>query len=263
MVTADTSTSDPTSSSSADGTGGGRSYVSRLRAEQAAATRDRVVRAAAELFAERGYAGTTLPAIGRRAGVSTETVQNHGPKVELLRAAIDAVSFGAGRGAAVSETELGRLMMGATSATEAARRSAEVLATVNQSSHGVWMAFSEASRSDETLTAELRRLTEEIAGQTQIALEQWRSQGWLRADLPLTELARRAGAIGSVELWDRLVRLEGLSPDAYRELIAGMLLDQLTVPSLPAESADPDQLAGTDEFAGADEFARADESDRP
>ena len=166
MVTADTSTSDPTASSSADGTGSGRSYVSRLRSEQAAATRDRVVRAAAELFAERGYAGTTLPAIGRRAGVSTETVQNHGPKVELLRAAIDAVSFGAGPGAAVSETELGRLMMGATSATEAARRSAEVLATVNQSSHGVWMAFSEASRSDETLTAELRRLTEEIAGQT-------------------------------------------------------------------------------------------------
>ena len=96
MVSADTSAAE-----------GSRGYVSRLRSQQAAETRDRVVRAAAELFAERGYAGTTLPEIGRRAGVSTETVQNHGPKVELLRAAIAVVSFGAGPGAAVADTELG------------------------------------------------------------------------------------------------------------------------------------------------------------
>ena len=121
MVSADTS--------AAEGT---RGYVSRLRSQQAADTRDRVVRAAAELFAERGYAGTTLPEIGRRAGVSTETVQNHGPKVELLRAAIAVVSFGAGPGAAVADTELGRRLTEASSAAEAARRSAEVLAAVNE-----------------------------------------------------------------------------------------------------------------------------------
>ena len=120
--------------------------MSQLRQQQAAATRDRVVRAAAELFAEPGYAGTTLPAIGRRAGVSTETVQNHGPKAELLRAAIAAVSFGAEPGAAVADTEQGRQTMTATTAVEAARRSAEVVAAVNEGSHGVWMAFSEASR---------------------------------------------------------------------------------------------------------------------
>ena len=217
MVSADTSSSEGT-----------RGYVSRLRAQQAADTRDRVVRAAAELFAERGYAGTTLPEIGRRAGVSTETVQNHGPKVELLRAAIAEVSFGAAPGGAVADTELGRQLLAATSATEAARSSAGVLAAVNEGSHGVWMAFSEASRNDEMLTAELRRLTEEIAEQTRIALEQWRSQGWLREDLPVAELVRRAAAIGSVELWDRLVRVEGHTPAAYRELIAGLLLEALT-----------------------------------
>jgi len=218
MVSADTS--------AAEGT---RGYVSRLRSQQAVDTRDRVVRAAAELFAERGYAGTTLPEFGRRAGVSTETVQNHGPKVELLRAAIAVVSFGAGPGAAVADTELGRRLTEASSAADAARRSAEVLSVVNETSHGVWMAFSEASRNDEALTVELRRLTEEIAEQTRIALEQWRSGGWLREDLPIAELARRAGAIGSVELWDRLVRVEGHTPEAYRELIAGLLLDALTV----------------------------------
>ena len=119
---------------------------------------------------------------------------------------------------------------GATSATEAARSSAEVLATVNERSHGVWMAFSEASRNDEVLSAELRRLTEEIAEQTRIALEQWRAQGWLRQDLPVAELVRRAGG-------DRLGRAvgplrpgRGPHPAAYRELIAGLLLDALNGP---------------------------------
>ena len=219
-----------------------RGYVSQLRQQQAAATRERVVLAAAELFAERGYAGTTLPEIGRRAGVSTETVQSHGPKVELLRAAIDAVSFGAGPGAAVADTELGRLLADAADPAEAARRSAEVLATVNERSHGVWMAFSEASRNDEGLTQQLRRLTAEIAAQTEVVLEQWRARGWLRTDRPIAELVRRAGAIGSVELWDRLVRVEGRSPRAYRELIAGLLLDSLL--------ATP---AGVDDFAAAAE----------
>ena len=125
-------------------------------------------------------------------------------------------------------------------ATEAARNSAGVLA-VNERSHGVWMAFTEASRNDEVLTAELRRLTEEIAEQTRIAVEQWRTQGWLREDLPVAELVRRAAAIGSVELWDRLVRVEGHTPAAYRELIAGLLLEALTT-----------VRAGADEFPVAE-----------
>ena len=161
MVSADTSAT-PTS----------RSYVSDLRQQQAAATRERVVAAAAELFAERGYSGTTMPAIARRAGVSTETVQNHGPKVELLRAAIAAVSFGSAPGAAVAETAPGARLLAASSVEEAARLSAELLATVNAGSHGVWMAFSEAARSDPVLETELRRLTTEISAQNETVLVQ-------------------------------------------------------------------------------------------
>lgn len=227
MVSADTSAS------------GTRGYVSRLRQEQAAATRDRVVRAAAELFAERGYAGTTLPAIGRRAGVSTETVQNHGPKADLLRATLDLLSFGAGSGAPVAGTELGAQLFVATSAVEAARLGATVLATVNERTHGVWMAFSEATRTEPALAPELRRLTEEVATQTRTTLEQWRTHGWLRQDLSLDVLVDRAAAIGSVELWDRYVRVEGHSPEDYRTLVTGLLLDALTIVRSGADEFGP------------------------
>src|SRR5690242_14076238 len=51
-----------------------RVYRSPRRREQAADTRRRVLDAAARLLAEHGYAGTTIAAVAREAGVSAETV---------------------------------------------------------------------------------------------------------------------------------------------------------------------------------------------
>jgi TetR/AcrR family transcriptional regulator, regulator of autoinduction and epiphytic fitness len=51
-----------------------RRYSSRLREQQAAATRRAVLDAAATLFRERGYGATTIEQIAARAGVSKPTV---------------------------------------------------------------------------------------------------------------------------------------------------------------------------------------------
>jgi AcrR family transcriptional regulator len=53
---------------------GRRRYHSPLRAEQADGTRHRVLAAARDLFLQRGYAGTTVVAVARAAGVSPDTV---------------------------------------------------------------------------------------------------------------------------------------------------------------------------------------------
>ena len=50
------------------------SYNSPLRARQAAATRRSILDAALQLFGERGWAATTLPAIAAEAGVSVDTI---------------------------------------------------------------------------------------------------------------------------------------------------------------------------------------------
>ncbi|WP_369640706.1 TetR/AcrR family transcriptional regulator, partial [Nocardia sp. JMUB6875] len=55
------------------------------RSERREATRRRVAEAAAALFAERGYAGTTLQAIADAAGVHVQTIyQAFGTKVGVL-----------------------------------------------------------------------------------------------------------------------------------------------------------------------------------
>ena len=51
-----------------------RPYRSPLREAQAEATRQRILEAGLELFAERGYPGTSVTEIARVAGVSPETI---------------------------------------------------------------------------------------------------------------------------------------------------------------------------------------------
>lgn len=58
----------------ADDVKGRRRYHSPLRAEQADGTRRRVLAAARDLFLARGYAGTTVAAVARAAGVSPDTI---------------------------------------------------------------------------------------------------------------------------------------------------------------------------------------------
>jgi AcrR family transcriptional regulator len=57
--------------------------------------RERILRAAEELFAERGYARTTTRAIAERAQVNEVTLFRHfGAKQQLLRAVVEAANAG-------------------------------------------------------------------------------------------------------------------------------------------------------------------------
>jgi len=69
---------------------GKRAYHSGLRAEHARRTRRQIVSAASRLFAENGYAATTIDAIAEAAGVSRKTVfTSAGGKADLIKLAYD------------------------------------------------------------------------------------------------------------------------------------------------------------------------------
>ena len=64
----------------------GRAYTSKLRAEQAQETRERILDATTPLMA-RGVASLSIPAVAREAGVSVPTVYRHfATKQELVEA---------------------------------------------------------------------------------------------------------------------------------------------------------------------------------
>ncbi|MFZ0181020.1 MAG: TetR family transcriptional regulator [Candidatus Dormiibacterota bacterium] len=79
-----------------------RPYRSRVRAEQAAQTRLRILEASGELFAERGYVATTIDAVAARAGVAVDTIYAiFGTKKGLLSALIDLRVTGSTEGSDV------------------------------------------------------------------------------------------------------------------------------------------------------------------
>jgi AcrR family transcriptional regulator len=82
-----------------------RAYDSRLRLERADATRLAIAAAAGRLFAERGYAATSIEEIAAAAGVGRATVfSSVGGKPELLKEAYRL----AVRGSANANTPLGQ-----------------------------------------------------------------------------------------------------------------------------------------------------------
>jgi AcrR family transcriptional regulator len=81
-----------------------RTYRSTVREASAGQTRRRIVDAAAALFVDRGYAGTTIDAVAARAGVSRRTVfASAGSKVELLKTAWDWAVVGDDQPIAVAD----------------------------------------------------------------------------------------------------------------------------------------------------------------
>ena len=86
-----------------------RKYSSPLRDNQAAQTRDRILRAAGDLFLERGYARTTMKDIAEAAGVARDTVHAaFGSKARVLTALIDVRLVPDGTVANVTERPEGR-----------------------------------------------------------------------------------------------------------------------------------------------------------
>ena len=65
-----------------------RTYRLRRRAESQAATRDRIVAAARDLYLERGMAGTSMSAVAAVADVAPNTVRNHFSSQEDLAMAV-------------------------------------------------------------------------------------------------------------------------------------------------------------------------------
>ncbi|HVL60582.1 MAG TPA: helix-turn-helix domain-containing protein [Microbacterium sp.] len=83
-----------------------RTYDGTRRREQAARTRARIVEVAGRLFVERGYAGTTIPAIAAEAGVAVETVYRSATgKAGLLADAVRAAVAGGSERADVPVAE--------------------------------------------------------------------------------------------------------------------------------------------------------------
>src|SRR5918998_6387905 len=120
---------------------GKRSYTSAVRDSQARQTRRQIVAAAGRLFAQQGFAATTVDAIAAEAGVSRKTVfTSVGGKVALLKLAYDYAMAGDDRPVPMIEREGLQSIMAEPDPYEQMRMYAEFVTGMGERISALWLA---------------------------------------------------------------------------------------------------------------------------
>lgn len=197
-----------------DSEGARRPYDSPVREARARRTRAHVVATAGRLFAERGYAGTSVRQIAAAAGVSLETVTQTGRKADLLVAAFrdgftgnpDAVNLDA--------------LVGTGGLDDLPSLVARVAEGV-RGSLPIWRAFTAAAMADPAVAAVRAELA--VARRTEI-VARLEAVG-LAAD---GRLADAIGLLTSHETYEHLTSVCGWPHEDYVTWAAAAIRTQLT-----------------------------------
>jgi AcrR family transcriptional regulator len=205
-----------------------RTYRSELRQRQAVETRRRVVEAAGDVFSANGYQAATFAQIAKRAGVSIETVQKHGPKTALMWAAVELASFGfEGRDTDIFATDVGAAMLEIRDPDGFAEFLGAAMLSINEPVAGIWTAVTGAAHGDSELREHLAERLAEIRGQVANVLRMLGERGWLRTDVAFDELVEASCVITSVESYVRFVRLDAKSDEEYKAFITRTMRDTI------------------------------------
>lgn len=193
------------------------------RSEQAARTRRRIVASATALFAEQGYAATSLEAIAQQADVSVETVyKRFGNKVALLEAIAEPAIVGDDDGSGLFDsTEIARI--GATNdQREQVRQLAAFSRSILERVHAVYAILVGAAAADPR-AAELTREHHQRRLQGQRAyIDLLLANGALRLDAE--EAAATYSALASPTNFGILVGDLGWSADRFQEWLERTLV---------------------------------------
>ncbi len=175
----------------------------RKTKEEAAATRHSLLRAALQVFSQRGYSAATLQNIADRAGVTRGAIYWHfAGKAELYAALVEQVSS---RGAEIAQAAIAE----GGSYGDVLRRALVRLLTAVEEDKDLRAAM-ELSMFKTEMTPDLKRVMrrQEDAGRALIeglaaALEQGIRSGQLRSDVSALDMARAFMALqsGAVYLW--------------------------------------------------------------
>jgi AcrR family transcriptional regulator len=202
-----------------------RPYRSRLRAEQAAQTRLRILEAAGELFGEGGYAATTIDAIAARASVAVDTVYAiFGNKKALLSALIDHRVTGSIEGSDVLAGEGPRALQTLTDPEQMIAAFAADIAARIERVRPIDDVMRGAGAIDPDI-AELRaRMQENRFNKLRYVVELLAARGPLRADVDVDEAAAIVWTLTSPEVNRLLHDDRGWSTQRYEQWLSTTLL---------------------------------------
>ena len=201
-----------------------RPYRSPQREEHAHATNQRVLRVASALFAERGYAGTTIRSVAAEAKVSVPTVEAlFGTKSRLLKAAIDVAIAGDDEPVPMLDRDWATAVASATDVENLLSVIAAVLAPAQARSSGLVLSVFEGAGSDPELAGLAAQMSAQRATMAAWVVTRIVALGALRGEVGEDEAVDTVYALMEPAVFDRLTRQRGWTRARYEEWIARSL----------------------------------------
>ena len=187
-----------------------RTYRSSVREEQARRTRQAILDAARRLFAEQGYAATTIAQVAKAAGVAVDTVYaSVGAKPVLMRLLMETAISGTDQVVPAQQRDYVRQVRAAATAREKIRIYASAVTAANTRLAPLHLVLRGAAAQD----AELARIRDEIserrAANMRLFAQDLASTGELRPGLDTDEVADVVWSMNSAEYFTLLVRERG------------------------------------------------------
>jgi AcrR family transcriptional regulator len=206
-----------------------RAYRSALRTRQAQETRTRIVSAAARLFATQGYQATTIAAIAREAGVSSETVKTTAAKAELLIAAFEVTFSGSEAAESLADTEVasGLLDLADDAFLDGVLTQ---ITTANERGHGLWTVLLGAALSDPVVDEALRRILDNRRADYRGLVAELRRRGLAAAQGDAESIADTLSFLLSPEGYQQLVVQSGWSRDRYDAWLRAAVIAEVSGP---------------------------------
>jgi AcrR family transcriptional regulator len=207
-----------------------RKYDSRRRREQASQTRRDIEAGANKLFRERGYVGTSMPAIASEAGVVVETIyRSFGSKARLFKAVLEAALAGGSERAEAPPEE--RPAIRAVIAENNPHRKLELYAATQPGVHGrsgpLYRVLVSAADSDPELREVLDGLeARRLQGLGALASQLGENHA-LRSDLSVEQARDIIWTLCSTPVHDLLVRRRGWTSEGYRDWLTAALQREL------------------------------------
>ncbi|MDT7537657.1 MAG: hypothetical protein QOI82_1242 [Actinomycetota bacterium] len=207
-------------------------YSSSLRTAQAQATRRGIVDAAARLFVESGYGGTSVEAIAAAAGVSRKTVfTSVGGKFEALKLAIDWAIVGDDEPIPLLERPDVQAMHAEPDARRILSHFATTVSEANARLADLAAVLDAAAGLDADLRGLAQSLTDQRLAGMRVLAGLLDARGALRAGLSRSEAADVLWLLGHPAGFHRMVRERSWSVTRHREWLAETLTAALIAPS--------------------------------
>ncbi len=208
---------------------GSRRYDSPKRQEQARATRRAIVDAARALFLARGYAGTTIDAIAREAGVAVQTVYAaFGSKPEILRTVVDVAVAGHDAPAALVDRDALEAVADEPDVDRRVRLFASLLAGIQGRTAAVAQVAREAASADREVGEVWRAMQADRAAVMAEAARSLVGDG--PAPRPLEEIGDVLYVLTSPEVHQLFVVDRLWTPERYEEWLVESVEAVLTPP---------------------------------